>query len=191
MKDISFTRYILLLCYKDPIIQANLFKYYLAHKPMKKALKVIGIGLAGLFFLAVIIALIPGGEEKLKETNEELKQTRQGLEQKIQEQTQPTEQEKTYEEKLAQLETNNPDPDKATVQIFHRQLVKLTAMCEENEQWVSDRIVQGQNALKKRGVRVTLQEIGQGFDDAVVELPDKTCVEAFATYLTGKATGQL
>ena len=158
---------------------------------MKKALKVIGIGLAGLFILVVIIALIPGSNKKLKETNKNLKQTSQELEQKIQEQTQPTEQTKTYEQKLAQLDTNNPNPDPATVQIFHRQLVKLTAMCEENEQWVSDRIVQGQNALKKRGVKATLQEIGQGFDDAVVELPDKTCEEAFATYLTGKATGQL
>ena len=158
---------------------------------MKKALKVIGIGLAGLFILVVIIALIPGSDKKLKETNKNLKQTSQELEQKIQEQTQPTEQTKTYEQKLAQLDTNNPNPDPATVQIFHRQLVKLTAMCEENEQWVSDRIVQGQNALKKRGVKATLQEIGQGFDDAVVELPDKTCEEAFATYLTGKATGQL
>ena len=158
---------------------------------MKKALKVIGIGLAGLFILVVIIALIPGSDKKLKETNENLKQTSQELEQKIQEQTQPTEQEKTYEEKLAQLDTNNPNPDPATVQVFHRQLVKLTAMCEENEQWVSDRIVQGQNSLKKYGVKVTLQEIGQGFDDAVVELPNKTCEEAFATYLTGKATGQL
>ena len=158
---------------------------------MKKALKVIGIGLAGLFILVVIIALIPGSDKKLKETNKNLKQTSQELEQKIQEQTQPTEQTKTYEQKLAQLDTNNPNPDPATVQIFHRQLVKLTAMCEENEQWVSDRIVQGQNALKKRGIKATLQEIGQGFDDAVVELPDKTCEEAFATYLTGKATGQL
>ena len=167
---------------------------------MKKALKVIGIGLAGLFILVVIIALIPGSDKKLKETNENLKQTSQELEQKIQQQTKansiatpiPTATpEKTWEEKLAQLDTNNPNPDPATVQIFHRQLVKLTAMCEEDEQWVSDRIVQGQNALKKRGIKVTLQEIGQGFDDAVVELPDKTCEEAFATYLTGKATGQL
>lgn len=164
---------------------------------MKKAMKVIGIGLAGLFILVVIIALIPGSDKKLKETNENLKQTSQELEQKIQQQTNtnstatPTVAEKTWEEKLAQLDTNNPSPDPATVQIFHRQLVKLTAMCEENEQWVSDHIVQGQNALKKRGVKATLQEIGQGFDDAVVELPDKSCEEAFATYLTGKATGQL
>lgn len=130
-------------------------------------------------------------KNNLEQTNENLKQTSQELEQKIEEQTQPTEQEKTWEQKLAQLDTNNPNPDPATVQIFHRQLVKLTAMCEENEQWVSDRIVQGQKVLKNKGISTTLQEIGQGFDDAVVELPDKTCEEAFATYLTGKATGQL
>jgi len=136
-------------------------------------------------------------KSNLEKTNESLKQTSQELEQKVQQQIKtnstatPTIEDKTWEEKLAQLDTNNPNPDPATVQIFHRQLVKLTAMCEENEQWVSDRIVQGQNALKKRGVKATLQEIGQGFDDAVVELPDKTCEEAFATYLTGKATGQL
>ena len=130
-------------------------------------------------------------KNNLEKTNENLKQTSQKLEEKIEERTQPTIEEKTWEEKLAQLDTNNPNPDPATVQVFHRQLVKLTAMCEENDQWVSDRIVQGQNALKKRGVEATLQEIGQGFDDAVVELPDKTCEEAFATYLTGKATGQL
>lgn len=158
---------------------------------MKKALKVTGIGLAGLFILAVILALIPGSTDKLKETNEGLKQTSQELEQKIEEQTKPAESEKTWEQKLAQLDTNNSNPDPATVQVFHRLLVKLTAECEQNDQWVSDRIVQGQTVLKNKGVKATLQEIGQGFDDAVVELPDKTCEEAFATYLTGKATGQL
>ena len=175
---------------------------------MKKALKVVGIGLAGLFILAVIISLIPGSEKKLTETNEGLKQTNQQLEEKIQQETNtnpvatptatptaaPTatpSAEKTWEEKLAQLDTNNSTPDLAVVQIFHRQLVKLTAMCEENDQWVADHMVQGQNSLKKYGVNASLQEIGQGFDDAVVELPEKTCEEALATYLTGKATGQL
>jgi len=158
---------------------------------MKKALKIIGIGLAGLFILAIIISVIPGGEEKLKETNEGLKQTSQELEQRIGEQTRPAEEEKTWEQKLAQLDTNNPEPDGVTVAFFHRELVKLSAMCEQDNEWVSDRIVQGQNSLKKRGFEVTLKEIAQGFDDAVVELPDKTCEEAFATYLTGKATGQL
>jgi len=195
MKDISFTRYILLLCHKDPIIQANLFEYHPAHTLMKKTLKIIGIGIAGLFILVLIIALIPGSDKKLKETNEGLKETSQKLEQKIQQETNSTPTspvtEKTWEEKLAQLDTNNPDPDKATVQVFHRQLIRLTAMCEQNDQWVADRIVQGQNSLKKYGVNATLQEIGQGFDDAVVELPSKSCEEAFATYLTGKATGQL
>ena len=57
---------------------------------MKKALKIIGIGLAGLFILVVVIALIPGGSDKLKETNNSLKQTNQELEQKIQKETKPT-----------------------------------------------------------------------------------------------------
>ena len=159
----------------------------------QKLTKTAGIILGVLIVLIIGIALIPGSEKKLEETRDSLEETRQGLEQQVKEELQPSPvaEEKTWEEKLAQLETNNPNPDPATVQVFHRQLVKLTAMCEENEQWVSDHIVQGQNALKKKGVKATLQEIGQGFDDAVVELPDKTCEEAFATYLTGKATGQL
>src|SRR3990172_12785162 len=99
---------------------------------MKKALKVIGIGLAGLFLLAVIIAIIPGGEEKLKETNAGLKQTSQELEQKIEEQTQPTEEEKTWEQKLAQLDTNNPGPNGATVAFFQRELVKLSVRCKRD-----------------------------------------------------------
>lgn len=155
---------------------------------MKKALKFVGIGLAGLFILAVVIALIPGGSDKLKETNENLKQTSGQLEQKVQEQTS---QDKSWEEKLAQLETNNPNSDQPTIQVFHRLLVKLTAECEQNDQWVADRIVKGQSLLKEKGVKATLQEIGKGFDDAVVALPEKTCEEAFATYLTGKVTGQL
>ena len=59
---------------------------------MKKALKIAGLAFGGLLILSIVIALIPGGDERLKETNESLKQTSEDLQQNIEDQIQPTNQ---------------------------------------------------------------------------------------------------
>lgn len=73
---------------------------------MKTVLKIIGIGLAAIFILAVIIAVIPGGDKKLEEVNKNLEQTNQELETKIEAQTE--------EEKIRKIvtdifESNSPN----------------------------------------------------------------------------------
>lgn len=157
---------------------------------MKKTLKVIGIGLAGLFILVLIVSLFPNSEKKLQEVNNNLKETNQKLEQEIEQKTQtinPT-QDKTWAEKLAQLDTNNSNPDKTLVNGFTNILTRLTDKCGENEEWVSDRIINGQNKLKEYAVKASLMEIARGFDGATGN--GDSCNEVFALYLTGRVRGE-
>jgi hypothetical protein len=54
---------------------------------MKKLLKIAGIIFAGVFVLALLIALIPGGEEAPEEVHTDLQQTNQALQDEISDRT--------------------------------------------------------------------------------------------------------
>jgi len=108
--------------------------FFVVNGEIMKVLKIIGIGFLALLLLAVIIALIPGGDKKLKETNEQLQE-------KIEEQKETISGD-TPARKLAILDTNNPNPPSQTITAFAVVLKELNSKCtEEDEQEIADYIV--------------------------------------------------